>query len=79
MSLKAKERAEEPWDFPGLSHMQRSHGSTGSPRWLSSTPAMYFYKPARNLILCSLSSKHVPLRQFLIAFIFYGGGRVSKR
>ena len=74
MSLKTEERAEIPWDFSEPSHTQRSHSSTVSLRWLYSTPAIYFHEPSRNLILYPLSGKHVQLGQFLIAFIFYGGG-----
>lgn len=59
ISLKAEERAKITWAFPRSSCMQRSQSSTGSLRWLSSTPAICYHKPDRNLILCPLSSKHV--------------------
>lgn len=67
MSLKAEQRAEIQWAFPRSPYMHRSHSSTGSLRWLSSTPATCYHTtiiPDRNLILCPLSSKHVQLGQF---------------
>lgn len=44
--------------FPRSLYMQRSHSSTGSLGWLSSTPATCYHTtiiPDRNLILCPLS------------------------
>lgn len=69
---QSRGESRDTMGFPQVSthaEITQQHRVSG---WLSSTPARCYHKPDRDLVLCPLSSKHVQLGQFLIAFTFYG-------